>query len=63
MSRYVAGKRMQDLNLMSCQLLTHRFINTGGEHKVASNHESTVDRPNQVLCDDVTYICIGKRWA
>ncbi len=35
MSRYVARKRMQDLNLVSCQLLKYRYKNTGGEHNVA----------------------------
>lgn len=66
MSRYIARKRMGDLNLVSCQLLKHRYKKTGSEHSVAPNHlnrEFVVDRPNQIWCGDVTYIWTGKRWA
>ncbi len=55
MSRYAARKHMQDLNLVSCQLLKHRYKNTCGKHNLAPNHlnrEFTVDRSNQVLCGD-----------
>lgn len=58
-SRYVARKRMLDLNFMSCQLLKHRYKNTGCEHNLAPNHlnrEFKVDQPNQVWCGDVHYI-------
>ena len=66
MSRYVARKRMLDLNLVSRQLLKHRYKNTGGEHAAAPNclqREFSVDRPNKVWCGDVTYIWTSKRWT
>lgn len=66
LSRYRARKMMKSLSLVSCQLPTHRYKKSGGEHAVAPNHldrRFAVDRPNQVWCGDVTYIWTGKRWA
>jgi len=37
MSRYVARKHLQDLNLVIRQLLKHHYKNTSGEHDVAPN--------------------------
>ena len=66
MSRYVASKRMKELELVSCQLPAHRYKKTGNEHVAISNllnREFTVGSPNQVWCGDVTYIWTGKRWS
>lgn len=66
MSRYVAGKRMKELELVSCQLPGHRYKKSGNEHLSIPNtlnREFTVDSPNQVWCGDVTYIWTGKRWS
>lgn len=66
MSRYVASKRMKELNLVSCQLPIHRYKKSGNQHLSIPNtlnREFTVSRPNQVWCGDVTYIWTGKRWS
>ncbi len=66
MSRYVASKRMRELQLFSCQLPAHRYQKTGNAHVAIPNllnREFTVGSPNQVWCGDVTYIWTGKRWS
>ncbi|MDO3385816.1 IS3 family transposase [Gilvimarinus sp. SDUM040013] len=66
LSRYRAGKLMKALELVSCQLPTHRY-KTGSEEHIAIpntlNREFSVSKPNTVWCGDVTYIWIGERWA
>ena len=34
MTRYIAGKRMKDLHLVSCQTPQHAYKETGNEHLV-----------------------------
>ena len=37
MSRYVAGKRMKEQALVSCQLPAHRYKKSGNEHVAIPN--------------------------
>ena len=66
MSRYIAGRLMKELNLVSCQLPSHRYKKAKQEHIAIPNtlaREFRVDKPNHVWCGDVTYIWAGNRWA
>ncbi|EBC5528715.1 IS3 family transposase, partial [Salmonella enterica subsp. enterica serovar Javiana] len=66
MGRWLAGRLMKELGLVSCQQPTHRYKRVGHEHIVIPNHlerQFAVTEPNQVWCGDVTYIWTGKRWA
>ena len=66
MGRWLAGKLMKELGLVSCQQPTHRYKRGGQEHIAIQNHldhQFAVIEPKQVWCGDVTYIWIGKRWA
>lgn len=51
MSRYIAKKRVQELQLVSCQQLKQRYKKTGGVHTATPNflnRQFTSDRQNQV---------------
>lgn len=66
MTRYIAGKRMKHLHLVSCQTPQHACKKTGNERVDIPNllnRQFRVSQPNQVWCGDVTYIWTGKRWA
>ncbi|AMJ72277.1 transposase [Enterobacter cloacae] len=66
MGRWLAGRLMKELGLVSCQQPTHRYKRGGYEHVAIPNHlerQFAVTEPNQVWCGDVTYIWTGKRWA
>lgn len=66
MGRWLAGRLMKELGLVSCQQPRHRYKRSGQEHVVILNHlkrQFAVAEPNQVWCGDVTYIWTGKRWA
>ena len=66
LSRYRAGRIMAQMNLVSCQVLGHKYKKAKQEHVAIPNHlsrEFTVDKPNRVWCGDVTYIWAGNRWA
>ena len=66
MGRWLAGRLMKELGLVSCQQPTHRYKRGGHEHIVIPNsleRQFVVTEPNQVWCGDVTYIWTGKRWA
>ncbi|EPL1120005.1 TPA: IS3 family transposase [Citrobacter freundii] len=66
MGRWLAGRLMKELGLVSCQQPTHRYKRVGHEHIAIPNRlerQFAVTEPNQVWCGDVTYIWTGKRWA
>ncbi|SQO80574.1 putative transposase subunit [Escherichia coli] len=66
MGRWLAGRLMKELGLVSCQQPTHRYKRGGHEHVAIPNYlerQFAVTEPNQVWCGDVAYIWTGKRWA
>ena len=66
MGRWLAGRLMKELGLVSCQQPTHRYKRGGQVHVAIPNHlerQFAVTEPNQVWCGDVTYVWTGKRWA
>ncbi|HDP9027268.1 TPA: IS3 family transposase [Escherichia coli] len=66
MGRWLAGRLMKELGLVSCQQPTHRYKRGGHEHVAIPNYlerQFAVTEPNQVWCGDVTYIWTGKRWV
>lgn len=66
MTRYIAGKRMKALQLVSCQMQQHAYKKSDNEHVNIPNllnRQFSVRQPNQVWCGDMTYIWTGKRWA
>ncbi|POP51826.1 IS3 family transposase, partial [Zhongshania marina] len=66
LSRYRATRLMKELELVSCQLPSHRYKKANQEHIAVPNkldREFAVSQPNQVWCGDVTYIWSGQRWA
>lgn len=59
MGRWLAGRLMKELGLVSCQQPAHRYKRGGREHVTIPNHlgrQFAVTEPNQVWCGDVTYI-------
>lgn len=57
MGRWLAGRLMKELGLVSCQQPTHRYKRGGHEHVAIPNHlerQFAVTEPNQVWCGDVT---------
>jgi len=66
LTRYLAAKLMEQMNLVSCQLKTHKYKHADQEHKV---HNNLLERrfspvaPNQVWTGDVTYIRIKGGWC
>jgi putative transposase len=66
MGRWLAGRLMKELGLVSCQQPTHRYKRGGHEHIVIPNHlerQFAVTEPQQVRVRRWTYIWTGKRWA
>lgn len=66
MGRWLAGRLMKELGLVSCQQPTYRYKRGGHEHVAIPNYlerQFAVTEPNQVWCGDVIYIWTGKRWA
>lgn len=58
MGRWLAGRLMKELGLVSCQQPTHRYKRGGHEHIAIPNRlerQFAVTEPNQVWCGDVTY--------
>jgi len=66
LSRYRAGRLMNELELVSCQVPKHSYKKADQEHLYVPNildRKFDVSRPNNAWCGDVTYIWIGTRWA
>ncbi len=66
MGRWLAGRLMKELGLVSCQQPTHRYKRGGHEHVAIPNYlerQFAVTEPNQVWCGDVTCIWTGKHRA
>ncbi len=65
MGRWLAGRLMKELGLVSCQQPTHRYKRVGHEHIAILNRlerQFAVTEPNQVWCgDDVQ--CARSLWA
>ena len=58
MGRWLAGRLMKELGLVSCQQPAHRYKRGGREYVTIPNHlgrQFAVTEPNQVWCGDVTY--------
>ena len=65
-TRYLAGKLMKELGLVSCQIPAHRYKRAEAEHPCVPNvlnRSFTPEQPNQVWCGDITYVWTGERWA
>jgi len=59
-------KLMKELELVSCQMPSHRYKKVGQEHVAVANkldRQFAVTQPNKIWCGDVTYIWTGRRWA
>ncbi len=55
MGRWLAGRLMKELGLVSCQQPTHRYKRGGHEHVAIPNYlerQFAVTEPNQVWCGD-----------
>jgi putative transposase len=66
LSRYRAGRLMEQCQLISCQQPKHAYKKAKQEHVEIPNYldrQFTMKAPNQVWCGDVTYIWTGKRWS
>ncbi|MGL9751362.1 MAG: DDE-type integrase/transposase/recombinase [Symbiopectobacterium sp.] len=66
MERWLAGRIMKELGLVSCQQSKHRYIRSGREHVAIPNYlerQFVVTEPNLVWGGDVTYVWTGKRCA
>ncbi|EQT98976.1 hypothetical protein MS6201_02559 [Escherichia coli] len=62
MGRWLAGRLMKELGLVSCQQPTHRYKRGGHEHVAIPNYlerQFAVTESNQVWCGDVTYSVPG----
>lgn len=56
---------MNQLYLYVMQQLMHRYRKAAQSHPAIDktlDHQFTVERPNEVLCSDVTYVWAGRRW-
>jgi putative transposase len=65
-SRYCATRLMKELELVGCQLPSHRYRKADQEHIAVPNkldRALAASYPNQVWCGEVTCIWSGQRWA
>ena len=66
LSRYRASRLMKKLDLVSCQVPSHKYKKANQEHVAVPNkldRQFGVSKPNTIWCGDVTYIWTGRRWA
>ena len=66
LSRYRAGRLMDKLDLVSCQIPKHKYKKANKEHVAIPNileRQFAVVEPNTYWCGDVTYIWTGNRWS
>ncbi|TMP27704.1 IS3 family transposase, partial [Pseudoalteromonas rubra] len=64
--RYLAQKLMEEQDLVSCQIPSHKYQKQSKEHVDIPNlldRQFAVVEPNQVWCGDVTYIWTGSCWG
>ena len=62
MGRWLAGRLMKELGLVSCQQPTHWYKRGSHEHVAIPDYlerQFAVTGPNQLWCGDVTYIWTG----
>lgn len=62
MGRWLTGRLMKELGLVSCQQPTYRYKRGGHEHVAIPNYlerQFAVTEPNHVWCGDVTYSVPG----
>lgn len=66
MGRWLAGRLMKELGLVSCQQPAHRYKRGCHEHVAIPDYlerQFAVTEPNQVWCGNVTSIWTGKHWT
>jgi len=66
LSRYRAGRLMDKLELVSCQIPKFKHKKVSKEHVAIPNilkRQFAVVEPNTYWCGDVTYIWTGSRWS
>lgn len=64
--RFKVRRLMGELGLICKQPGPHAYKQATAERPDIPNHlarEFTVKRPNQVWCDDITYVWSGQRWS
>lgn len=64
--RFLIGRLMTELGLVSKQPGPHRYKQVSVEHldiPNTLNRQFDAERPNQVWCGDITYIWAGHRWV
>ena len=62
MGRWLAGRLMKELGLVSCQQPTHRYKRGGHEHVAIPNHlerQFNPDAPDERWVTDITYSVPG----
>ncbi|PHM34026.1 transposase OrfAB, subunit B [Xenorhabdus szentirmaii DSM 16338] len=66
LGRWLAGKLMAEMGLVSCQPSRHKSPRGTPEHLDIPNHlgrQFAVTEPNQLWYGDVTFVWTGKGWV